>query len=82
MTRYGNQSFKDGNAASEAISIIDKDFKYVKGETAKAKSVDSRYHGDTTGIYFVLSREETKFFTEKNEEEVKNDTDGVAEEEG
>ena len=71
---------QDGNPVDEAISIIDENFKYVKGETAVAESVDSRHYGDTTGIYFVLSREETKFYHEKKEKEDDNEEDDIAEE--
>ena len=66
---------KDGNPVDEAISIIDEEFKYVKGTTAIPKDVNPRYHGDVTGIYFVLSRAETENYTEKKEDNDEDDED-------
>jgi hypothetical protein len=60
---------KNGNSVDEASSIRDKKIKYVKGQTVKAKRVDENCYGDVTGIYFVLSREETKNYAEKEDEE-------------
>ena len=59
----------DGNTSDEAISISDENFKYVKGETVKPNNVDPKHVGDKSGIYFVLSREETKFFEEKSKDD-------------
>lgn len=59
----------DGNPADEATSIVDSNFKYIKGQTATAEEKNPRYWGDVTGIHFVLSREETKEYSEQEEED-------------
>jgi uncharacterized protein YjbI with pentapeptide repeats len=58
---------KDGNPVDEAVSIVDADFKYLKGTTVYPKEVNPKFYGDTIGIYFVLSRAETEIYKEKEE---------------
>ncbi len=53
---------RDGEPVEEATSIIDKEFKYFKGEKVMPNKVDRNHLGDVEGIYFVLSREETRFY--------------------
>ena len=43
--------------------------KYIKGTTVYPKKVDSKYYGNVTGIYFVLSRAETEMYKDKEENE-------------
>lgn len=60
---------RDGEPAEEATSIIDKEFKYFKGEKVMPNKVDRNHLGDVEGIYFVLSREETRFYEENDDED-------------
>ncbi len=64
---------KDGNSVDEAVSIVDAEFKYLKGTTVYPKEVNPKFYGDTTGIYFVLSRAETEIYKEKEERAEKGD---------
>lgn len=66
---------KNGNTAEDAISIIDEDFKYVKGTAVFPKEMDPKCYGDITGIYFVLSRAETEFYKEKEEHDDEYDAE-------
>ena len=59
---------KDGNPVEDAASCHDKDFIYRKGETVYPKAADKEHMGDWDGIYFVLSRSETVFFRESEED--------------
>lgn len=58
---------KDGKTASQAYSIYDPSFEYVKGATVFPKVMDYHNLGDVDGIYFVLSRSETDRYHEKDE---------------
>ena len=58
-----------GEPVGEAVSLIDKDFKYIKGEKAIPNKIDRTHLGDVEGIYFVLSRAETDYFEDKELEE-------------
>ena len=58
---------KDGKTASQAYSIYDPTFEYVKGATVFPKVMDYHNLGDVEGIYFVLSRSETDCYHEKDE---------------
>jgi len=69
---------EDGNPCDEAISIRDKDFKYVKGELVVPKASTKNY-GDVEGIYFVLSRAETDFFKEKEDKKGEDKNEEYAE---
>lgn len=60
---------RDGEPVEEATSIIDKEFKYFKGEKVMPNKVDRNRLGDAEGIYFVLSREETRFYEENDDED-------------
>ena len=64
---------RDGNSVDEAVSIFDEELKYIKGTTVYPKKVDSKYYGNVTGIYFVLSRAETEMYKEKEERVEKGD---------
>ena len=59
---------KDGNPDSKAVSIIDEDFHYVKGETVVPKKAFNDPYDDT-GIYFVLSRNQIEWYSEKKEDD-------------
>ncbi len=59
---------KDGNPVEDAASCHDKDFIYRKGETVYPKAADKEHMGDWDGIYFVLSRSETVFFRESEDD--------------
>ena len=58
---------KDGNSVDTAISRIDKDFIYKKGETVLAKRVPENY-GDVSGIWFELSRAEAELYEDVEED--------------
>ncbi len=58
---------KDGNSVDEAVSLIDEEFKYIKGTTVYPKQLNTNCYGDVAGIYFVLSRSETELYKEKEE---------------
>ncbi|SFL05558.1 Pentapeptide repeat-containing protein [Lachnospiraceae bacterium KH1T2] len=60
---------KDGTPVEDAASCHDKDFIYRKGETVYPKAADKEHMGDWDGIYFVLSRSETEFFRESEEDD-------------
>ena len=49
---------------NEALSIIDDEFKYVKGQIVEAKEFDPRYKDYVTGIYFFLSKDDAKRYSE------------------
>ena len=68
---------RDGNPADDAVSQIDKDVIYVKGETVFPRDVDEYSYGDIGGIYFVLSRAETERYKDRE----KNYDDEDAEDE-
>ena len=57
---------REGNPVDEAISLVDPDFKYAKGQTVVAKEAAARYYGDATGIHFVLTRAETDYFADSD----------------
>ena len=59
---------KEGKPAEEAVSIVDKEFLYRRGETVYAKKCDEKHYGDVSGIHFVLSRAETDRYKEKDSE--------------
>ena len=63
---------KDGNPVDEAISIINENYKYIKGDTAIAKD-PGKNCGDAFGIFFVLSRSEAERY--RGAEEEKDDED-------
>ena len=49
---------KEGNTVNEAVSLIDENFRYVKGETVLPEEKNPNCYGDVTGIYFFLSRKD------------------------
>ena len=53
---------KEGNAIDEAVSLIDENFRYIKGETVIPEEKNPKHYGGVNGIYFVLSREDTIVF--------------------
>ena len=65
---------KDGNPAENAVSIYDDEFVYRKGETVFPKEADREHRGGWDGIYFVLSRKDTEFYAE-DDDESEEDTD-------
>lgn len=64
---------KEGNSVDEAVSRLDKEFKYIKGETVTAKLLDPKRHGDVSGIYFVLSRAEAEALPDKEVDDEDNE---------
>ena len=60
---------KEGNSVDEAVSRVDKEFKYIKGATVTAEKLDPKRHGDVSGIYFVLSRAEAEALPYREEDE-------------
>ncbi|WP_092325843.1 pentapeptide repeat-containing protein [Butyrivibrio sp. YAB3001] len=63
---------KEGNSVDEAVSRVDKEFKYIKGTNVIAKELDPKRHGDVSGIYFELSRREAEALADKDEDEEDN----------
>ena len=70
---YSHIFDKEGDPVDEAVSRVDKEFKYIKGTTVSAKEVDPSRHGDVSGIYFELSRAEAEAIADKDEDEEDND---------
>ncbi len=64
---------KEGNSVDEAVSRVDKEFKYIKGTNVIAKELDPKRHGDVSGIYFELSRAEAEALADKDEDEDDNE---------
>ncbi len=64
----------DGNPVDEAVSIIDPELKFIKGQTTVAKPVDSSHSGDVEGISFSLSRAEANRYCERKEEDTDEDS--------
>lgn len=59
---------KDGKSVDEAISRVDKEFIYKKGETVVAKKIPENY-ADITGIWFELSRAEAELYDDIDEDD-------------
>ena len=65
---------REGNSADEAVSLYNKEFKYVKGATVIAGELDPKQFSDVSGIYFVLSRADAETLSDsKADEDEEND---------
>lgn len=53
---------KEGNPIDEAVSLIDENFRYIKGKTVIPEEKNPQHYGGVAGIYFVLSRDDTIAF--------------------
>lgn len=58
---------REGNPVDEAVSRLDKEFKYTKGAIVVPGASDPKRNGDVSGIYFVLSRAEAEAIQDREE---------------